>query len=129
MTRKNCLHYGICRMDVCFIHANNGDTYQCQDSDKVEEDCEAFTDKSEWVHLPCKVGDVVYCFAPCFDTDHRPRLKVVEKEIIELKTIATVSGLNFDIDNIGKTVFLTREEAEKALKDMRKNSNGGKTDD
>ena len=47
MTCKDCLHYGICRMDVCFIHANNGDTYQCQDSDKVEEDCEVFTDKSE----------------------------------------------------------------------------------
>ena len=56
-------------------------------------------------------------------------MKVVEKEIIELKTIATVFGLNFDIDNIGKTVFLTREEAEKALKDMRKDSNGGKTND
>lgn len=90
------------------------------------EGCTSFEDKSEWVHLPRKVGDIVYCFAPCFDTDHHPRLKVVEREIIELKTIATVSGLNFDIDNIGKTVFLTREEAEKALKDMRKASNGGK---
>ena len=116
-------------MDVCFIHANNGDTYQCQDSDKVEEDCEAFTDKSEWVHLPYKVGNIVYCFAPCFDTDHYPKLKVVEKEIIRLKTIATVFGLNFDINSIGETVFLTREEVEKALKDMRKDSNGGKTND
>lgn len=92
-------------------------------------ECTSFEDKSEWVRLPCKVGDIVYCFAPCFDTDHRPRLKVVEKEIIELKTIATVFGLNFDIDSIGKTVFLTREEAERALKDMKKESNGGKTDD
>ena len=93
------------------------------------EGCTAFKYKSEWVHLPCKVGDVVYCFEPCFDTDHHPKLKVVEKEIIELKTIATVFGLNFDINSIGKTVFLTREEAEGALKDMRKNSNGGKTND
>ena len=110
MTCKDCLHY-----EVCYYHDF--------------EECEWFKDKSEWVHLPCKMGDVIYCFAPCFDTDHRPRLKVVEKEIIELKTIATVSGLNFDIDNIGKTVFLTREEAERALKDMRKDSTGGKTDD
>ena len=79
------------------------------------EGCTAFEDKSEWVHLPCKVGDIVYCFEPCFDTDHHPKLKVVEKEIVELKTIATVFGLNFDVDSIGKTVFLTREEAEKAL--------------
>ena len=86
------------------------------------EGCTAFEDKAEWVHLPCKAGDVVYCFAPCFDTHHRPRLKVVEREIIRLKTTLTVSGLISDIDNIGKTVFLTREEAEKALKDMSKAS-------
>ena len=129
MTCKDCIHYGICRLDVYFIYANNGDTYQCQDSNKVEEDCGAFTDKSEWLHLPCKVGDIVYCFAPCFDADYHPKLKVVEKEIIELKTIATVFGLNFDINSIGKTVFLTREEAEKTLKNMRKASNRGKTDD
>ena len=77
--------------------------------------CTSFEDKSEGVHLPCKVGDAVYCFEPCFGADHHPKLKVVEKEIVELKTIATVFGLNFDIDSIGKTIFLTREEAEKAL--------------
>ena len=93
------------------------------------EGCTTFEDKTEWIHLPCKVGDIVYCFEPCFDIDHHPKLKVVEKEIIQLKTIATVFGLNFDINNIGKTIFLNREEAEKALKDMRKTSNGGKIND
>lgn len=92
-------------------------------------ECTSFEDKSEWVRLPCKVGDVIYCFAPCFDADHRPRLKVIEREIIRLRTTLTVSGLISDINNIGKTVFLTREEAEKALKDMRKASNGGKIND
>ena len=96
---------------------------------KEVEGCTAFEDKSEWVHLPCKVGDVVYCFALCFGTDHNPKLKVVEKEIVELKTIATVLGLNFDINSIGKTVFLTREEAEKALDKQRETLNGGKIND
>lgn len=76
--------------------------------------------RDEWVHLPCKVGDIVYCFAPCFDPDRNPKLIVLEKEIIELKTIATVYGLIFDIDSIGKSVFLTREEAEKALEEWGK---------
>ena len=116
MICENCLYNKNCRF---LLKHRNGEA----------EGCTAFEDKSEWVHLPCKVGDIVYCFEPCFDTDHRPRLKVVEKEVVELKTIATVFGLNFDINNIGKTVFLTREEAEKALKDIRKDSNGGKTDD
>ena len=129
MTCKDCLHYEACKgtyMNVSeyksitdFDSKHYSDIYHCHD----------FADKSEWVHLPCKVGDIVYCFEPCFDTDHHPKLKVVEKEIVELKTIATVFGLNFDINNIGKTVFLTREEAEKALKDMRKASNGGKIND
>ena len=40
-----------------------------------------------------------------------------------------IIGLNFDINNIGKTIFLNREEAEKALKDMRETLNGGKIND
>lgn len=99
MTCKDCLYNKNCQF--LLKHKN-----------KEVEGCTAFEDKSEWVHLPCKVGDIVYCFEPCFDTDHHPKLKVVEKEIVELKTIATVFGLNFDINSIGKTVFLTREEAE-----------------
>ncbi len=111
MICENCLYNKNCQF---LLKHKNGEVEGCTD----------FEDKSEWVHLPCKVGDVVYCFEPFFDTDHHPKLKVVEKEIIELKTIATVFGLNFDIDRIGKTVFLTHEEAEKALKDTRKEDEG-----
>ena len=110
MICENCLYNKNCKF---LLKPTNGEVERCTD----------FEDKSEWVHLPCKVGDIVYCFEPRFDIDHHPKLKVVEKEIVELKTIATVFGLNFDIDSIGKTIFLTREEAEKALKDMRKASN------
>lgn len=77
--------------------------------------CNMFKDKSRFVEVPCKAGDTVYCFAPCFDEIHNSKLKVVEAEILEVRTIATVLGLNFDVDKIGKTVFLTKEEAEKAL--------------
>ena len=116
MICENCLYNKNCKF---LLKPINGEV----------ERCEAFEDKSEWVHLPCKVGDAVYCFEPCFDTDHHPKLKVVEKEIVELKTIATVLGLNFDINSIGKTVFLTREEAEKALDKQRETLNGGKIND
>ena len=116
MTCENCLYNKNCQF---LLKHKNGEV----------EGCTAFEDKSDWIHLPCKVGDVVYCFEPCFDTDHHPKLKVVEKEIVELKTIATVFGLNFDIDSIGKTIFLTREEAEKALDKQRETLNGGKIND
>lgn len=121
MTCKDCLHYKACdrladaKLGYGIMQVRTGV-------------CMCFSDKSEWFHLPCKAGYIVYCFAPCFDTDHHPKLKVVEKEIIELKTIATVFGLNFDIDCIGKTVFLTREEAEKALEERSKNNEQRETD-
>lgn len=116
MTCKDCLHFEICE-------AVRGRSNRVgKNSLRVaEKHCpyNSFKDKSEWIHIPHKVGDIVYCFAPCFDADHHPKLKVIEKEIIELKTMATVLGLNFDIHDIGKTIFSTREEAKKALKDMR----------
>ena len=117
MTCEDCLHF-----DVCEAVRGRPNRVGKNSLRIAEKHCpyNSFSDKSEWVHLPCKVGDVVYCYEPCFDSDHTPKLKVAENEIVELKTIATVFGLNFDINNIGKTIFLTREEAEKALEEMRK---------
>ena len=125
-TCKDCLHF-----DVCEAVRGRPDLVGKNSLRIAEKHCpyNSFSDKSEWVHLPCKVGDVVYCYEPCFGSDHNPKLKVVEKEIVELKTIATVFGLNFDIDSIGKTIFLTREEAEKALDKQRETLNGGKIND
>lgn len=57
------------------------------------------------VRLPCKVGTEVYYIlgipnkTPC----------AIDKCVFELS----------DIDKIGKTVFLTREEAEKKLEEMK----------
>lgn len=129
MTCKACLHYEACK--GTYMNVSEYKSITDFDSEHYADIyyCHNFSDKAKWVHLPCKVGDIVYCFEPCFDVDNHPKLKVVEREIIRFKTTLTVSGLISDIDNIGKTVFLTREEAENALEDMRKDSNGGKTDD
>ena len=133
MTCKNCLHYGICRMDVCFIHANNGDTYQCQDSDKVEEDCEAFSDKSEWVHLPVKVGEQVFvAYADEIQHTSVYSMKIESEDdhfIFIVKCMISWGGARFEKFIFGQTAFLTRKEAEKALDKQRKDSNGGKIND
>ena len=87
MTCKYCLHY-----EVCYYHDF--------------EECGWFSDKSEWLHLPCKVGDTVY---------------QVDSERIYKSTVRNIiydtDGIAFDERAIGKSVFLTREEAEKALKE------------
>ena len=51
MTCKDCLHY-----EVCYYHDF--------------EECEWFKDKSEWVHLPCKKGDVLIRNGIRFKVDH-----------------------------------------------------------
>ena len=87
MTCKDCLHY-----EVCYYHDF--------------EECGWFSDKSEWLHLPCKVGDTVY---------------QVDSERIYKSTVRNIiydtDGIAFDERAIWKSVFLTREEAEKALKE------------
>ena len=68
------------------------------------------------LRLPCKVGDTIY---RCGD----PIKKIYEWQIdyVEVHEDETVfvddSDNTFVEADIGKTVFLTREEAEKALKD------------
>lgn len=64
------------------------------------------------VVLPCKVGDTVYrIFNP---PDRKP--------VISAHTLMSVDYIVRWLDKFGKTVFLTREEAEKAVEAM-KNGN------
>ena len=68
------------------------------------------------VILPCKVGDTIY---RCGD----PIKKIYEWQIAYVEVYEDETVFVDDSDNtfveadIGKTVFLTREEAEKALED------------
>ena len=61
------------------------------------------------VVLPCKVGDKVY------QTDG---VRLYESQIKSI--IYDTNNIAFDENAIGKSIFLTREEAEKALEGMRK---------
>lgn len=91
----------------------------CQgcDLDRLEELAEA--DRAgRLVVLPCKVGDKLY---RVFDGN------ISEHEVQNMKYFARKGRLGIDMTPffpdagrfIGKTVFLTREEAEKALEGMK----------
>lgn len=72
---------------------------------------------------PCKVGDKVYMID---DYDCEPYVLDVKIDHIKIDKISVWVGLRYPlgikhtplvpVDDIGKTVFLTREEAEQALK-------------
>ena len=66
------------------------------------------------VVLPCKVGDVLYRASPSGVVVHRVA-NVVYRGITNRWYIDTIPNLPYASEELGKTTFLTREEAEKAL--------------
>lgn len=103
---------------------------RCDDTKRCE-DCIGFGKGSECVNYniadyllangvivpPCKVGDAVY------QTDGE---MIYELEIFDVclrknKPYYKTESIDFDADAIGKSVFLTREEAEKALAERSEN--------
>lgn len=69
------------------------------------------------VVLPCKVGDTVWRIKRTFETYPDKSKPYIEPDAFLLQ----------DVFNIGKTVFLTREEAEKALAEMEGKKDGNET--
>lgn len=95
--------------------------------------CTAFEDKSEWVHLPCKVGDTVYCliaqgrFGTVYTTGEAIA-RVVSKIIWDGNRFEIYSDRPHYWDNgysecnfygyWGDSVFATKEAAEARLKEL-----------
>ncbi len=70
------------------------------------------------VRLPCKIGATVYRFQRYFnDATLKSEIKIKPcvVESVSTKCIITTDHMVMLFSNFGKTVFLTREEAEKAL--------------
>ena len=109
-TCKDCVHYDVC--------AKYNKVYERELSYRYCAECEDFKDKSRYIELPCAVGDMVW-----FDTykkngtvslgiqPHKvDRIDVVivtdTKSLIETQTYSW---------EIGKRVFLSKEEAKQTL--------------
>lgn len=75
--------------------------------------------------LPCKVGDTVWKIKAVFSYFSKPFEDRVGSIIITKNEILVccTSGAKFSIDKIGKIVFLTKEEAEQKLKELREVGN------
>lgn len=90
---------------------------QCLDKLGRLEDAE---EKGLLLRLPCKVGDKVYRPVPKL---YRTYTKSVITDICITEDgifFSTDKGIDWKIETIGKTIFLTKEEAEQALKEMEK---------
>lgn len=125
MTCKDCMHYKLCE-----IQAFNGFNKNFE-PEKDWKHCGCFKDKSKYIELPCKVGDTTYHY---YKSVSEILPYVVEDIYIDkeqTRYFATafnvyynehLDGIEFTEDEIGKTVFLTKSEAEQKLKELKENS-------
>lgn len=93
--------------------------WECDVSIKTLTDIADHLIENGVIILPCKIGDTVY---KCHTVNFKHTGEITKRTIKQITFSAftvTDDGESgwFDIDNLGKTVFLTREEAEKALKE------------
>lgn len=78
------------------------------------------------LRLPCKVGDTLYCITPYVKepiiTAHVLQMNI--KQFYNKRIIVRIDVMNkmgescYFLDDIGKKIFLSREEAEAKLKEM-----------
>ena len=86
------------------------------------------------VVLPCKVGDTVYMIERIFDIDNGVCDEICARKVIgyggnnlnALWLIGSggICNVSIFLSEFGKTVFFTREEAEKALQEMEGKKDG-----
>lgn len=104
----------------------------CEEIDAVYRKLKEYEDLEEsgnLLKLPCKVGDTVYCIE-----NKEIYTCIVEKisisknngvwvEINFPKEMPDIVAIEYNLDDIGKTVFLTKLEAEIRLKELRNMEN------
>ena len=110
MNCRDCLHYEVCRLYSKKIRVPMS----------KDDICDIFTNRSEWVHLPCKVGRQLW-----FEKDGKVKVSTVDRLVYEELSaddiFTRIDGYGFSVffEDIGKIVFLTREEAEKTLEEKK----------
>lgn len=143
MTCKDCISYDICAYNAYVQAEYSGRAVETYITIDNKLPCRFFKDKSRYIELPCKVGDTVYrlddlvwksdcdecehfeegwydCPSECGRTNTATKFHEcieIKEEVITLQDILTYMKWN----DFGKIVFLSREEAKKALAERSEN--------
>ena len=116
---KNCYHYHTCDLQ-----------YRLEDY----QECKYYKDKSLIIELPCKeilakIGDSMYFITDETDEIIETMVSVIEIDCDGQEWIETVADVDdeicsyiyFRFSELGKTLFLTHDEAERVLKERENN--------
>ena len=136
-----CNHNMCDDCDLCYMQGTTGEhltsiELAIQALEKLKE-YQQLEEQGRLIKLPCKVGDIVYCifngYTKCthsneefdeyncqgceYECDSKKENYVQDMGAYSLDWIVT------NLNNFGKTVFLTREEAEAKLKELKGEEN------
>ena len=127
-TCNDCIHYDVC--------AKYNKVYERELSHRYCTECKDFKDKSRYIELPCAVGDTLWvlwsytksipkgvypvkAYALRYD-DKKNNMRVCVNGNFKMDKYDGYYNYyyqgTFSWENVGKTVFLTKEDAKKALK-------------
>lgn len=117
-TCKDCVHVDVCREYVMGLAAARGVELNEAEIEQVlvSDDCENFKDRSRFVELPCKVGDLIYIIKKARGLSVRGA-KVNSITITESGKIQVSCYRSSFIGLWSDDAFATKEEAEQALKE------------
>lgn len=120
-------------IDFCQMHCDFGRAGGCFFKDKAHcydnniynrlREYEIAEEQGLLLRLTCPIGSAIWFVGNEFVNDYEVRRYIVDETGIDCVQIAKeIDGRDywnsFSIDDFGKTVFLTKEEAEQALKQM-----------
>lgn len=91
-TCEDCIHLEVC----CYV-------------DMFLPACDSFKDKSKFIELPCAIGDTVYMINSKIDSYNGEEYYTINQAPFRVSILPL----------IGKVFFLTREEAEKRLEELK----------
>ena len=101
-----------------FQHCRTEDWENCKTIDDVIDklaDYEDLEEQGRLIKLPCKVGDTVYVIVGKNISVQKIQRATIDSE---MKIEFCTKRRGFALFDIGKTVFLTKSEAEQKLKEM-----------
>ncbi|MCM1115623.1 MAG: hypothetical protein NC397_09025 [Clostridium sp.] len=117
MTCKDCPHFSVCE--------SYGFLNTVLKIDSKWKNCKFRNDKFKYIELPCKVGDKVYAYSRVVNKIILFEIEDIHIDKNQTRYFATafdiyygeyIDEFEFPEDEIGQSVFHTKEEAEERLK-------------
>ena len=118
------------RLIELIVNADTYDSYECKLCTKEDTSCThcnagKLADHilaDGWIRPPCKVGDILWIPSVISNKVYSKVIKeiLIHEKDGEIGKYVYASSAYFPFDDIGKTVFLTKEEAEEKFKELKK---------